>query len=80
MPPWLTVTQQAMLPQCIICIGSPLMSSAKVCDPHVSGQPSQQLDHPQDEEHIRGEVLDCHLLHRAIRIKGINPGSTRERL
>lgn len=80
MPPWLTVTQQAMLPQSIICIGSPLMSGAKVCDPHVSRQSPQQLDHPQDKEHIWGEVLHCHLLHRAIRIKGINPGSTKEQV
>lgn len=51
-PPWLTVKQQAVLPQCIVCIGPPLMSSAEVGDPHMSGQPPQQLDHPQDKEHI----------------------------
>lgn len=39
MPPWLTVKQQAMLAQCVISIRSPLMSSAEVSDPHMSGQP-----------------------------------------
>lgn len=75
MPPGLAGKQQAMAPQCLVCIGSPLMSSTEVCDPHVSGESPQQLDHPQHKEHVRGEVLHCHLLHWAVRIKGVNPAA-----
>lgn len=62
--------------QRMLRIRSPLAGGAKIfADVHVRGQAAHELADAQHKEEVRRELLHCHLLDGAIRIKGIHPAA-----
>lgn len=56
----------------LLCVGRPLLSSAEL-HTQPARQPSQQLHHPQDEEHIWREVRNAQGLDGTVVREGIHP-------
>ena len=79
-PPRLLGGKAPTLDEGIVCKIAPLASAAEVCDAHVRGQSTQQLHHPQHEEHVTRKLLDAHFLQGGVRVKGVHPGSSEQAL